>query len=523
MQWIESFINRKNGKEKVEYLHPLAEKAMKDTYGIPVYQEQVMQMSKDMCGFTGAEADTLRKAIGKKIPKLMKEMKEKFIDGAVKNGVQKSKAEEIWLKLEDFAAYCFNKSHATCYAMISYQTAYLKAHYPDCFMAALMTSDLDDIERLSIEISESEHMGMQVLPPDVNESFADFAVVKDNKSIRFGLSAIKNVGVGVAKAIVRERKSNGPFLTLEDFLQRNGGTVNKKVLESLVKSGALDRFDKRGSLWAGLEVLVKYASDSNHKGSANQISIFGEKEQQDSLAKLSLPLGIENKNEFLTWEKELLGLYLSEHPLKSYSEVLKSATSPINEVSVEMANKTIRIGGMIHEIKKITTKSNQMMAFIKLEDLTGELEIIAFPTIFSERPDLWLADKMVVVQGKISDKDGTPKLLIDRVWPLELAKQGLLPPLNNGNGEGRNGNYRRGEPKEPVSTGSKIFIIEIPNLSSKDILQGLKEILKKHPGTTPVELRILQNGDTKFIQTKITVKESDELKESIAELLKTQN
>jgi RNA recognition motif-containing protein len=526
IQWIDSFVKRKNNLEKVEYLHPLAQKAMKETYGIPVYQEQVMQMSKDMCGFSGAEADTLRKAIGKKIPKLMREMKEKFISGAVERGVEQHKAEQIWTQLEDFAAYCFNKSHATCYAMIAYQTAYLKAHFPDCFMAALMTSDIDNIDRLSIEISESERMGMSVLPPDVNESFADFAVVKDSKSIRFGLGAIKNVGVAVAKAIVRERKTNGSFSSLENFLQRNGSTLNKKVLESMVKAGALDRFNERGSLYAGLELLVKYASQSNDKNSGNQISIFSDNDNKNTLAQLNLPAGANDQNEFLAWEKELLGLYLSAHPLKEFAETLNSATTPINEISTEMANKTLRIGGMIHEIKKITTKSSQIMAFIKLEDLTGEMEVVAFPSVFHERPDLWIVDKMVIVQGKVSDKDGTAKLLADRVFPLEMARNGLLSPLSQGKEFGnvnaqkvsaQSQNLRNNPP-----SNQKLFVIDLPRSVTKPKIEELRDMLKGYPGETPVELRIIQNGNTKIVRTTLKIKDCEEVKQSIDNLFGAQ-
>ncbi|MEX2361928.1 MAG: DNA polymerase III subunit alpha, partial [Patescibacteria group bacterium] len=299
MQWIQSFINRKNGKEKIEYLHPLAKDSMTETYGIPVYQEQVMRLSKDMCGFTGSEADTLRKAIGKKIPKLMKEMKEKFITGAVKNGVAEKKASEIWDQLEDFAAYCFNKSHAVCYALIAYQTAYLKANFPDCFMAALMTSDLGDIDRLSIEIIESEHMGLKVLPPDVNQSFRDFAVVKSENALRFGLGAIKNVGTKMAEEIVRERKKGGEYKNLEDFLRRLGPNLNKKVVENLVKAGALDRFEERCRMYAGVELITKWAAETAKAAHANQLHFFGEADAAATITKVELPKATQNKKEEL--------------------------------------------------------------------------------------------------------------------------------------------------------------------------------------------------------------------------------
>ncbi|MEX1051929.1 MAG: DNA polymerase III subunit alpha [Patescibacteria group bacterium] len=520
MQWIQSFINRKNGKEKIEYLHPLAKDSMTETYGIPVYQEQVMRLSKDMCGFTGSEADTLRKAIGKKIPKLMKEMKEKFITGAVKNGVAEKKASEIWDQLEDFAAYCFNKSHAVCYALIAYQTAYLKANFPDCFMAALMTSDLDNIDRLSIEISETEHMGYKVLPPDVNQSFSDFAVVKDEKAVRFGLGAVKNVGAGVAKAIVKERKSGGEYQNLEDFLRRNAVILNKKVLENLIKAGALDRFEQRSHMVAGLELITKWTAETTKTAAVNQMTMFEQADHEATIAKLVLPQVERDKKQELTWEKELLGLYLSDHPLKEYSELAAKVASPIAELQISDAGKSVRLAGAVLEVKKITTKSNQTMAFAQFEDLTGQTELVIFPNSFAENQKLWQGDAMLLVEGKINDKDGSLKIIVDRVWPLESVTPSMLPELSQNSGNNswrRNGNgYSQPAPRPTVE---KTFSVELPYRTTKTTIAQLKSILTAHPGATPVELRIIQNGDTKIMKTTLTVERSEELAEAVEKLL----
>lgn len=518
MQWIQSFIDRKNHREEISYLHPLAETALKETYGIPVYQEQVMQLSKDMCGFTGSEADTLRKAMGKKIPKLMKEMKVKFIDGALTKGVTKAKAEEIFRQLEDFAAYAFNKSHATCYALISYQTAYLKAHYPDCFMAALMTSDLNDIDRISIEISECERIGLTVLPPDVNESFSDFAVVKDAKSIRFGLSAIKNVGSNVAKAIVVERKNNGAYQNLEDFLQRSGEVLNKKVLESLVKSGALDRFSPRASLYAGLELLVKFAGELGRRNGADQMSIFGAEGHKTGLPQLILPAGTEDRKLQLTWEKELLGLYLSDHPLKEYVDQLKDIVTPINELRLDQNGQVVRVGGIIHEVKKITTRSNQMMAFVQLEDLTGMVELLAFPTIYKEKNALMAADRVVVAEGKVSDKDGSIKILLDTIIPLEEVRADRLRPLSEQPQTTRSF-PKRNTSETPAAKSPETYVIELPKNFSKTSLESLKTTLQEHPGKTPVELHIMNGNAVKAARTKLQVQPSAKLEEAVQKIL----
>ena len=522
MQWIQSFIDRKNGVEEVRYFHPLAESALKETYGIPVYQEQVMRMSKDMCGFTGAEADTLRKAMGKKIPKLMKEMKAKFIDGAVKNGVSKEQATDIFRQLEDFAAYAFNKSHATCYALIAFQTAYLKAHYPDCFMAAVMTSDLGDTDRLSIEISECERLGLTVLPPDVNESFADFAVVREKNALRFGLGAIKNVGEGVAKLLVKERKSGGAFANLSDFLVRNAPNLNKKVLENLIKAGAMDRFEERSRLYAGLEIMTKFVA-SIGKSDASQLSIFGDGSKETALPPLDLPQVPADTATYLTWEKELLGLYLSDHPLKQFSSLLAEIASPISGLDISQAGQVVRVGGIIQTTKKITTKNGQTMGFIELEDLTGTLELVVFPSHFQELTHLWKPDTMVLVEGKISDKDNSVKVLVDRAWALNGLNPANLPKMHSANG---NGGYGRSNADnsysvkpEPSKPKTETFVVDLPDSTNKEMIAKLKKLLEAHPGSLPVELRMMQGAQLKVLATKLRVKQSADLKDQLSKVL----
>ena len=502
-------------------MHPLAKNALKQTYGIPVYQEQVMRLSRDMCGFTGSEADTLRKAMGKKIPKLMKEMKVKFIDGAVKNNVSKEQAINIFNQLEDFANWAFNKSHSVCYALISYQTAYLKAHFPDCFMAALMTSDLDNIDRLSIEIAETEHLGLKVLSPDVNESFTNFAVVKGEKSIRFGLGGIKNVGAKAAETVVKERKKGGEYKTLEDFLRRLAPHLNKKIIENLIKAGALDEFENRARMYAGVEMITKWTAETNKSAASNQLNIFNETESESTLVKIILPEAETDKKQELNWEKELLGLYLSDHPLKEYNDLLAKSASQIKDLNIEDAGRTVRIGGIIQEVKKITTKSNQMMAFAQFEDLSGMIELVVFPNIFNDNQKLWESDQMLLVEGKINDKDGSLKLLVDRAWPLDMVTPTMLPPLRSGkalkdNFWKKNSSNNNNSIKTPIE---KTFMVELPYRTTKTLVEKLKAVLNDHPGTTPVELRILQNGDTKIMKTKLTVARSPELQDKVEKVL----
>ncbi|MBD3250988.1 DNA polymerase III subunit alpha, partial [Candidatus Uhrbacteria bacterium] len=330
MQFIDSFIRRKHGKEKIEYMHPLLENALADTYGIPVYQEQVMQVSKDMAGFTGGEADTLRKAMGKKIAELMVTMREKFIEGSVKNRVEKSTAEAIFQQFEEFAAYGFNKSHAACYAMIAYQTAYLKAHYPQCFMAALMNSDINNTDRITIEVEECRRMGTDVLPPHINESFSGFGVVKESletegmkPTIRFGLEGIKGLGHEVAEVIVNERKANGDYADIADLAKRIPGKYfNKKSLEVLIKSGALDCFGERNGLLFNIDSILAFHKQVVNEAASGQNSLFANTAVDLTETVHLKPAPPASQQEKLTWERELLGLFLSEHPFKAFAKRL---------------------------------------------------------------------------------------------------------------------------------------------------------------------------------------------------------
>ncbi|MGH7142445.1 MAG: DNA polymerase III subunit alpha [Candidatus Saccharimonadales bacterium] len=410
MQFIDDFIARKHGLKKIEYLHPKMEDALKTTYGVLVYQEQVMQISKDLCGFTGSQADTLRKAIGKKNMDVLLKMKIEFIEGAMKNGAERELMEKFWKQLEDFAAYCFNKAHAACYALISYWTAYLRAHYPAALMAALMTSDFNDTDRLAIDISACKHMGINVLPPDVNESFLEFAVVPIKElQIRFSLEAIKNVGQGAAEEIIKVRSEGGPFVDLADFLKRvDLRIVNKKALESLIKAGSLDRFVDRSSLLFNLDMLMAYSARLTRQTRSGQVDLFGALEEVSNLkSKLTLQAPTEGANirEQLQWERQLLGLYLSQNPLDPFTTILSEQTVPINVIGSEHDGRVVTIGGNIIDVRTISTKNGQKMAFAKIEDEFGEVEAIIFPGVLQQTTDLWERDKVIILRGKVNATD----------------------------------------------------------------------------------------------------------------------
>ena len=427
MQFIDSFIRRKHGEEEITYLHSGMKNSLKNTYGILVYQEQFMQISKEWCGFTGGQADTLRKAVGKKKIDLMKKVKPEFVEGAVKvGGATKEIAETFWTQLEEFANYCFNKSHAACYGLIAYWTAYLKAHYPDAFMAALMTSDHDDTDRLAIEITECKHMGISVLSPDVNESFVEFAVVPNENKIRFGMSAVKGVGVGAVEEALRARE-DGPFTSVEDFARRvSTSKFNRKAWESLIKSGAFDDMGDRSDLLFNLDSITSFASKLQKEAASGQTNLFGmlggddAASVQSTLHLQKAPVKHDDK-ERLMWERELLGLYISAHPLDRYETYLSEQTQPLTQLVPEYDSRIMTVGGIISTVRTIVTKSGSKMAFVGIEDKFGEGEIIVFPNLYEKVGAKLVQDAVIRVSGKNSarDRDGNlgneSKLIADDI------------------------------------------------------------------------------------------------------------
>jgi len=480
IEFIPDFIARKHGRKKASYLHPKLEPILEKTYGVAVYQEQIMEIARDLAGFTLGEADVLRKAVGKKILKLLKEQREKFIKGCVKNGISKSTAEKVFDFIEPFARYGFNRSHAACYALIAYQTAYFKTHEPEAFMAALLTGDHGDIDRIAIEIDECRNMGIQVLPPDINESYSTFTAVYDpqtkkpTRTIRFGLTAIKNVGENVVKAIVHERKANGHYRSLEDLLTRvQVKDFNKKSLESLIKCGALDRFGERGQLLGNSEIILKFNKNANAAQTSNQSSLFADLLTGNSPILRLKPTEPASKNQCLQWEKELVGLYLSDHPLREYQEQLSLIATPISRLSEHTRDERVRVGGIVTKIQKILTKKNESMLFVRIEDAAGAVEILIFPKLLLQTPGLWVEGRLILVEGKVSDKDGETKLLADSA--RELDTKALQVYADN-------------------QSGYRPLTIKLEAKISKEKFEALKNLLEKYPGSTPVEL-LTQNGN----------------------------
>ena len=521
MQWIDDFISRKNGHKKIEYLHPIMEKTLASTYGIMVYQEQVIQITKDLCGFTGGQADTLRKAIGKKQVSTMAKLKKDFIEGAIKtSGVGLDTVEELWIQLQEFAAYCFNKSHSAGYAMIAYQTAYLKTHYPAAFMAALMTSDADNIERIAIEVAECRRMDIEVLPPSANESFLEFGVMPDTGQIRFGLGAIKNLGAAPIEAIIEAREKGGKFISIEDFARRvNASEINRKAWESLIKSGALDDLEERGKILHNLDLILNYANKYQKNALSAQIDIFGSLGVEEGAPKIYLeePNAQLTNQEYLAGEKEHLGLYLSNHPLDDFENYLAKHTLPVDKLKGKSEGEPIKIGGILTSVKKIITRNNTVMAFVTLEDKTGQVELIVFPRIFEELKNLWEVDKILEVVGKVSLKtrDGQIgeeiKVIADKAAIIdpEIARtyQKEKAPVDN---------LLDPEVEEPDTCPR--LLINLSDLTDSTKLLALKELLGEHKGECEAFV-LLAGSSPKKIRLPFKVDTSKELLKRLFKLL----
>jgi DNA polymerase-3 subunit alpha len=548
MQFIDSFIKRKHGQEEISYLHPKFENALKETYGILVYQEQFMQISKDFAGFTGGQADTLRKAVGKKNIDLMRKVKVDFVEGAVAHsGADPRLAEKFWDQLEEFANYCFNKSHAACYGLISYWTAYLKAHYPEAFMAALMTSDQGDIDRLAIEINECKHMGITVLSPDVNEGFVEFAVVPDKKEIRFGMAAVKGVGVGAVEEILRAR-ADGKFVSVEDFAKRvSTSKFTKKAWDSLIKSGGFDTLGDRSDLLFNLETLQSFASKLQKEASSGQTDLFGSLEGsaslQPSIAMQTAPAKHTPK-ERLGWERELLGLYISAHPLDNYDAYFEEQTIPLMQMTQDVDGKKATIGGLISTVRTIVTKSGTKMAFVGLEDKTGEGEVIIFPNLYEQIGAKLVQDAVIRATGKITARDRDGNLVSDTKMIADdiqfVSEQELDAYESTGSKMKKPAQSKKvtamrvsdarakaigevsapaskpmaGPPSHPRPLEEMVVIkklyVQVKNPDDHDLLLALKQVCSQFSGTTDIVL-VLGAEKKSAIKLPFKVDGSDEL------------
>ena len=416
MAFIPEYIARKRDPSKVKYLDPRMESILKPTYGVLIYQDDVMMMAVQLAGYSWGEADKFRKAMGKKIPEEMKKQKERFLTGCVEHGMKEKVAQELWEQIETFAAYGFNKAHAASYGNLAYKTAYMKANFPVDYMAAVLTADAGDVEKIAEVVAECKRMGITVLPPSVNESRGNFTVV-DEKTIRFGLYSIKNFGVGVGDSIIAEREKNGAYADISDFVTRvPDKNLNKKSLESLVQSGALDDFGERGQMMANIDTLLAFHREHT-KAPTDQGSLFGALVMQKTTIKLAeaAPASMDEK---LIWEKELLGLYISGHPLDKHVAKLGNVKNSIKHAKENLKGVETVIGGFIETVQYILTKKGEKMAFLKLSDLSDSIEVVAFPSILKDNESLLIAGNCIMLKGKISDRNGEASFVIDKAKAL---------------------------------------------------------------------------------------------------------
>lgn len=494
MDSIADFIAAKHGRKTTAYIHPSLEPILKKTYGVIVTQDQVLQIARDFAGFTYAEADILRKAVGKKIKELLDEQRQKFVDGAMKHShVDIPIAQRVWDFIEPFARYGFNRAHAACYAMIAYQTAYLKANYPAEYIAALLTCDEGNTERQAVEVADAMSLGIQVQLPTINESEEDFTVVDVGGApvIRFGLSAIKNVGTGAVRAMIRERNEHGHYRDIVDVFQRvRDRDLNKKSIESLARAGAFDCVSERAHVIANAETLLSFGKMVSRQRTSGQKGLFGSSfASQPVVTLVNVPAA--SKEDRLAWEKELLGMYISEHPLQNLARELKTGTTSLSDIKSISNRKTLRVAGIVSRMKRITTKNGHPMLFVTMEDLSATAEIIVFPNLYEKTKDMWQNGAQLIIDGTLSDKDGEAKILADSVLPL--THENLDRPI-------------RKKSSEPLRQPEAVLIVTSPSMSGEH-LKKLRSILQQihQPTGVPVEILVPQNGTSHVISTEFRI------------------
>jgi DNA polymerase-3 subunit alpha len=425
MAFIPDYIARMHGEAEVEYRHPKLEPIFKDTYGIPVYQEQLMRAAVEIAGYTPSESDELRKAISKKKKEEIEKHRKKFVDGAVRGGMEKETAEAIYSDWEEFARYGFNKSHAADYGVISVETAYLKAHYTAEFMSALLSANAGKTEQVALYVAEARSMGVPVLPPEINASFWDFSIEDIDPStgsgqvqphIRFGLGAIKNAGQAAVELIIQEREAHGKFADLNDFARRvDLRAVGKRALECLIKVGAMDCFGNRAALLAYLDRLVAISSNHFRAAEAGQMSLFGGTTGVSETIMLPDVTNVDRR-EMLNWERELIGLYISDHPLTPYQQTFAQIVSYFSgQLNTAQHEEKVRVAGLITSVRPYTTKTNKPMGFVTIEDVQGNIELVLFPRTWTQYREQMIVGQIIIVEGKADTNSNPPKILVDAI------------------------------------------------------------------------------------------------------------
>ncbi len=478
MESIPEYIDRKHGRKPVTVPEPRLEEVMDKSFGVMVYQDDVMATAMKLAGYSWLEADKLRKAMGKKIPEEMAKQKIKFFDGCQEYGkLSKEKTAEIWGLMEPFALYGFNKAHAASYAVVAYQTAYMKAHYPVCYMTSVLAAEVGDNDKIAQVIAECERMGIEVLPPDINESFQNFTATstgKDGspKQIRFGLSAIKNVGEHICDAIIAERKAGGKFETIEDIISRvQDKDMNKRSLDGMIRAGALDAYGERGWLLHNLTNILKFAKEMEQQKLSNQDSLFAAAGMDIGTKVPMQDAPPADKDTLLQWEKDLLGIYLSGHPVKKFADVLGDSVDYSDELEEKEPGGWVTLAGIVSFMKKKITKKGSIMAFVNIEDTRGTTEMLVFPKAYEAHESLWQEGNMLVVIGKKGKEAGDNKIFVEKAYELTEA---TAPQVAATLGLGKK------------QTAPSFTVIEIPTGIDVHKRDELKRLFDDNPGTTQV-------------------------------------
>ena len=514
MEFIPEYIDRKENPEKVEYPHEKLKSVLEQSYGLLIYQEDVMLTAIKLAGYDWEEADKFRKAMGKKIPELMEKQEKKFMDGCVENGISKDLAKDLWERIKPFAEYAFNKSHASSYGVVAYQTAYMKANYPVQFMTSILQAESGDEDKVANVIRECEQMDINVLPPDVNESFKNFAMVSEPGEpgrIRFGLNAIKNVGDHICEVIYQERKENGQYEDLEDFLERvQDKDLNKTALECLAMSGAMDCFGyDRKVLFENVKNLQEYNKEMEKKQRTNQNSLFDNTEMslEGEVRLEDVPNA--TMEEKLKWEKELLGIYISSHPFKKYQKELSDILTPLSDMEDVPDDSWVITGGVIDDCDKKITKNGSPMMFVTIQDTTGKMEYLVFPRAYSKTKDSWEEEENVVVVGRTPEDGGDDKIFAQNVYQVNDDNIGMVKKkIQLSNSEALNNSDENEEEKESI----------VLNLSKKELKQyteELKEFFSKQNGSHHVYLQV----ENKTIRSNSSISPTDENIENLESII----
>jgi DNA polymerase III subunit alpha len=516
MEHIPKFIRSKHGEEPITYPHPALEKILEETYGVIVYQDQVLFIVRQFAGYSLGQADIFRKAMGKKIAEVMQKEKQNFINGAIKLGYSEEIANTIFALIEPFAGYAFNKAHSVSYALIAYQTAYLKANFPSEYITAFLQTNIDDLEKISSAISEARRLGIVVLPPDVNYSQADFSIENrgDNEkpAIRFGLAAVKNVGKGAVDPIIAERTKKGLFKSIEDFCRRlDGQSANRRVLESLVKVGALDCLGSRGALLNSVERLLSLAQTEQKLRSSGQSTMFDLFGQSAPIPMPSLELAEEDiaAKDKLAWEKELMGVFLSEHPFARYSKLIDTENTILpSQVNAELEGQSLVMVGMVDSVRELFTKDHRAFCAAQIADDAALIEVMVWARTYEDTRDLWKEGNFLRIEGKVKIREERVQFTCDAVdiyKPEEASKPTrLLVQKETANGHA-NGNGKNGKAKNGQSNGNngnevleqhKLIITLIETVDeAKDIelYNKVMDIIKEYRGKDEVHLRIVNS------------------------------